>query len=143
MQVPRCARLVLFIIALAAGAACSKKAPLGGACKSDGDCAESLACHQSECLQDESVKQMRAAQARADQAADGAGRNAGEHVEVESRGAYVPAIIVGAVGRALYRVRFEGKDPSWDEVVPEGRIRGGAKPRRAVGAPAAPAGSDG
>jgi hypothetical protein len=57
-------------------------------------------------------------------------------VEVESRGVYRPARIVGAVARGSYRVRFEGEDAAWDEVVGEARIRGGAKSSRAEDDPA-------
>ena len=130
--------LVLVLAALSMS--CSKKGGLGGSCAGDKDCNAGLFCYRDECLQEGSVRHMREADARR-KAGEDDDRAPGDRIEVESRGAYRPARIVGVVGRGSYRVRLEGQDASWDEIVSEARIRGGKKSGRAGAA--APAPSDG
>jgi hypothetical protein len=125
----------LAVLAVAAG--CSKPSPLGASCSRDKDCDKGLACYRDECLQNDSVRHMRLADARRE-AGEPSDRSAGDAVEVESRGSYRPARIVGVIARGSYRVRFEGQDASWDEVVTEARIRGGTKSGRARGASTLP-----
>jgi hypothetical protein len=130
--------LVATAIAALAVSGCKRRAALGAGCSADGDCAEALLCHGGECLQEQSVKQMRAGALRS-ASPDGDGnddearpaRNVGDHVDVEWKGAYRPATIIGVVAPGSYRVHYDGHDAEWDEVITESRIKGGArKPRQ-------------
>jgi len=112
--------LLVVLFFLAGQGACGSRAKLGDACAADGDCADGLACYQKQCLQENNVKQMRAAEAHAGDAT----RRVGDKIEVEWRGAYKPATVVGVVAPGSYRVHFEGFDAQWDEVVGEARIKG-------------------
>ena len=131
-------------LALLALAGCKRgDAALGAPCKEDGDCATGLLCHDAQCLQQGNVELMRkaAGQASGAAASDAPGRNVGDQIEVEWKGAWKAATIIGIVGRGSYRVHYEGHDASWDEVIGEGRIKGGARKRGDGNVSARPAGS--
>jgi len=103
-------------------------AALGGACKADGDCASGLLCHTEQCLQQGNVEAMR--KAAGAPAGEGPERKVGDRLEVEWKGAWKPALIIGVVAPGSYRVHYEGHDAEWDEVIGESRIKGGARKRR-------------
>jgi hypothetical protein len=129
---------VLAIALVVALGACKRAGvALGGACQQDGDCASGLLCHETQCLQQGNVEQMRKAANGA--TADAPARKIGDRLEVEWKGAYKPATIIGVVAPGSYRVHYEGHDASWDEVIGEARIKGGGRKRRdaTVAAPAA------
>jgi hypothetical protein len=124
-------RTAFIAVTIAASAipACQKKAPLGSPCRADDDCASGLACHHDQCLQSDSARRMREEDQRASgrEAPGGHARKVGDRVEVEWKGTYRPATIIGIVAPGSYRVHFEGHDAQWDEVVTEIRIKGGAR----------------
>jgi hypothetical protein len=48
----------------------------------------------------------------------------GDHVMVDWEGSTYPAYIIEAPGPAKFKVRYDGYDTIWDEVVPKDRIKG-------------------
>ncbi len=115
-----CASILFVVVGLSLcwTLGCSSRAKLGDGCKEDGECAAGLLCYQEQCLQEGNVKLMRTSESGGRTA-----RKVGEKIDVEWRGSYKPATIVGVVGPGSYRVHFEGFDAQWDEVVGEGRIK--------------------
>jgi hypothetical protein len=124
--------LALAVVVLASAGCKRGEASLGQACKADGDCATGLLCHEAQCLQQGNVELMRkaASQPSGDRAGDAPARKVGDRIDVEWKGAWKPATIIGIVASGSYRVHYEGHDASWDEVIGEGRIKGGARKRR-------------
>lgn len=119
----------MLVLGLAWVAGCKGDgAALGGACKADGDCASGLLCHGAQCLQAGNVEAMR--KAAGGPAGEGPERKVGDKLEVEWKGAWKPAVIIGIVAPGSYRVHYEGHDAEWDEVIGEARIKGGARKRR-------------
>lgn len=54
----------------------------------------------------------------------------GSVIEVEWRGNYYAAVVLGPAGNGLTRIHYEGYDASWDESVSRDRMRWPTEPRR-------------